>query len=249
MKSYSQAAVIVATTFFASVGVAAAQSEQEFVAAFSGQWFTFEPRFSTGSGNCTVIVDSAFDGSPGEVTTTGCAAPMSQIGGWRIESGRIVLLNANGSVITALGGNQRRITGDLEANGDGIILERAEGDGSTAALAGALRRHRCYYLGFTQSRASADQVSRPTFSGDNGAYRIVDVLVNLNVRAQPRRDAPSLGTVPSETSIRVNYCLQASDGVWCRAMFGEREGWLAKTAIRRDEWPVITYVAGLPETE
>jgi len=249
MKPVSRGAIIAATAFFASFGGAAAQSEQEFVAAFSGQWFAFEPRFSNGSGNCTVILDSAFDGSPGAVTTTGCAAPMSQIAGWRIESGRIVLVDASGSVITGLGGNQRRITGDLNSNGEGIVLERAEGDGSTAALASALSRHRCYYLGFTQSCASASQVSRPELTEENGAYGIVDVLVNLNVRAQPRRDAPSLGTVPSETSIRVNYCLQASDGIWCRAVFGEREGWLAKTAIRRDEWPIVTYVTGLSKTE
>ncbi|WP_102108652.1 SH3 domain-containing protein [Oceaniglobus roseus] len=151
-------------------------------------------------------------------------------------------------MVTALGGNQRRITGELEAGGAGIVLERADGDGSGTALSSALARHRCYYLGFTQDCAKPEQVSRPELTEGGGAYGVIDVLVNLNVRSQPRRDAPSLGIVPADTSIKVNDCLQASDGIWCRAAFGENEGWLAKTALRQQEWPIVTYVAGTPET-
>ncbi|HHX89670.1 MAG TPA: hypothetical protein GX700_07850, partial [Paracoccus sp.] len=62
--------------------------------------------------------------------------------------------------------------------------------------------------------------------------------------SQPRRDSAEIGTIPAGTCVRVDQCLNASDGLWCRAWFGETLGWLGKTALRQNEWPVVTYRAG-----
>jgi SH3-like domain-containing protein len=74
----------------------------------------------------------------------------------------------------------------------------------------------------------------------------IDVLVKLNVRNQPRRGAAVIGTVPPDSTVTVNACLTTSDGIWCRARFGDSMGWMAKSALRQGEWPVITYVNAGP---
>ena len=78
-------------------------------------------------------------------------------------------------------------------------------------------------------------------SAEDPAKGRVEILVNLNVRNQPRRDAPVVGILDKGLVITLDYCTSASDGVWCRAIFGTETGWLAKTALRQNEWPIVTY--------
>jgi SH3-like domain-containing protein len=61
----------------------------------------------------------------------------------------------------------------------------------------------------------------------------VQVLVNLNVRAEARDDAEVVGVVPSQTCVTTELCLTATDGAWCCAKFGERTGWMRKLALRQ----------------
>jgi SH3-like domain-containing protein len=77
-------------------------------------------------------------------------------------------------------------------------------------------------------------------AGDGSGARI-NVLVNLNARVEARDGAGILGVVPANTCIVADVCQEASDGVWCRARFGEDFGWLKKVALRQERWPVLTF--------
>lgn len=217
---------------------AGAQSRAEFVEAFSGDWFVFDDRFGN-AGTCAVTLSSDTADDALQAKAEDCTSPLDTVATWDIVDGRIVLMGVSGSPLAALGGNQRRITGESEETGRGLILERAAGDGSSAALNEALQRHRCLYVGYTQDCADEATLTTPEF--DSG-IATVETLVTLNARSQPRRDASIIGTVPGGTEIKVNDCTTASDGVWCRARFGDENAWLAKTALRQGEWPVVTYI-------
>jgi len=62
-----------------------------------------------------------------------------------------------------------------------------------------------------------------------------------NARALPRRDAAIVGNVATGTEVKLNQCLTASDGNWCRARVGDTSIWLAMTALRMEEWPIVTF--------
>lgn len=215
---------------------ALAQSEEELVAAFSGDWYVFDPAFRSGGAECKITLDPEM-----AATVSGCGAALIGIATWRIEDGQIMLADGADQVVAALGGNQQRITGTLVDSGQGLIVERAEGDGAAVAIRNALGRHRCYFIGFTRSCAGSDEMAAPQPSAEDPSLGRIEVLANLNVRTQPRRDAAVIGVVQEGTPVAVDYCTVASDGVWCRAVFGTQAGWLAKTALRQNEWPIITY--------
>lgn len=215
---------------------ALAQSEDELVTAFSGDWYVFDPAFRSGGGECKIALDREM-----AATVSGCGAALIGIATWRIEDGQIMLADEADQLVAAMGGNQQRITGTLADSGQGLIVERADGDGTAAAISNALGRHRCYFIGFTRTCAGPDVMAAPQPSAEDPSLGRIEVLANLNVRTQPRRDAAVIGVVQQGTPVAVDYCTVASDGVWCRAVFGTQAGWLAKIALRQNEWPIITY--------
>lgn len=236
----------------ASTGQAQDQDQSAFVKAFSGPWYMFDRAFATEGQVCAIALKP--EASPGsdrmQAEAANCIGPLSGLDGWGIAEGQLGLF-AGDTLLALLGGNQRRITGEAESDGAGLILERQQGSAEGAALTEALARHRCFFLGFGKDCASQDDLRRPQPkpAEDGTSTAQVSVLVNLNVRDQPRANAPVIGTVPGGSCVTVNYCTIASDGIWCRARFGEQAGWMRKTALRQDEWPVVTYTDGCAASE
>ncbi|QUJ77773.1 hypothetical protein KDD17_07475 [Sulfitobacter albidus] len=218
---------------------AQAQSQQELIDAFAGEWYIFDPAMRAGAEACNLTLTGTPKESLYPVSSVNCAVQFSKIDNWKIVNGQILLM-AGETQAAALGGNQFRVTGDLVGSPLALVIERAAGDGNSQKLAAALRRHKCYYAGFSQRCATPAELRAPEVPQDAG-FTTIETLANLNTRAQPRRDAPALGTVATGTQIKVNQCLTASDGPWCRARVGDQTIWLAMTAIRQDEWPVVTY--------
>ncbi|MDR9393812.1 AprI/Inh family metalloprotease inhibitor [Roseovarius sp. SYSU LYC5161] len=230
-----------ALPFFAQGALA--QTEEELRQAFSGAWFAFEDSYSDGNGPCRIYLSNESVSDDGTLllkgATEGCAAPLTEEISWRVESGKILLETSSGQQVAALGGNPQRLSGDYVRPPNALVLERQSGSGAKADLTAAIKLHGCYYLGFTQDCAEPSATEAPAF--EDGLARI-KVLVNLNARSQPRRDAQVIGTIPAESEVTVNACLTTSDGIWCRAQFNEANGWMAKSAMRAGEWPVITFV-------
>ncbi|WP_299561417.1 hypothetical protein [uncultured Sulfitobacter sp.] len=228
--------VIVAAVLMHIPKLAGAQTVEEFRTAFSGEWYSFEPAYSTGDAPCMVSLPAPTDA---KVSAANCIDPVSETARWRIEEGQIVLLTDDGKQLGSLGGNQFRISGSLPS-GDPFILERREGTSLTRAMSAAIAKHKCIFKGYSDDCVVQSDLALPEFSDGVGE---VSTLTALNVRAQPRGDASIIGSLPEKVCLKVNACLRASDGFWCRARFGETDGWIAKTAIRSGEWPVMTYVA------
>jgi hypothetical protein len=99
----------------------------------------------------------------------------------------------------------------------------------------------CFYSGFTSKCVDAAQAAPPAPEGAS-----VQVLVNLNVRAEARDDAEVVGVVPSQTCVTTELCLTATDGAWCCAKFGERTGWMRKLAVRQNRWAIVTFDNSCP---
>ena len=227
------------------VGSAAAQSEGEFIKAFSGEWYVFDRSMQDSGQTCSITLSAEAEAGVLPARAAGCATPLDNAAAWMIDSGRIVVSDGT-APIAVLGGNQFRVTGELAGSDKTVVMERSDGDGSSARLAAALSRHKCYFLGFTQECAESEALRLPKVDEEAG-FVAVETLANLNARAQPRRDAATLGKIAAGTEVKVNQCLTASDGNWCRARVGESAIWLAMTALRMDEWPIVTYrVAQLP---
>ncbi len=214
-----------------------AQTVTEFRTAFSGDWYSFEPSYSTEAAPCTVTLPVSTETS---VTAKNCVSPIDEMAQWRIEEGQIVLSTKDGNQLGSLGGNQFRISGTLPS-GSPLILERRNGTELTRAMSAAIAKHKCIFKGYTSDCVEQSDLALPMIADGVGE---VTILTALNVRAQPRGDASIIGSLPEKVCLKVNSCLRASDGFWCRARFGETDGWVAKTAIRSSEWPVMTYVAG-----
>lgn len=225
-----------------TTGTASAQSEDELVQAFSGDWIVFDPAFSTDDAPCRIRLENTASAESGWRSSdigANCAASIAPQASWRIEEGKIILRAPDGGRLAELGGEPARLTGDFSGTPDAIILEREAGSGAKAALVRAIGRHRCYFLGYTDTCAPAAATQRPDLSEGTAT---INVLVDLNVRSQPRREASTIGAVPAGSEVTVNLCFLTSDGIWCRAQFGEQAGWMAKSAVRQDEWPVLTFV-------
>ncbi|KAF0676067.1 AprI/Inh family metalloprotease inhibitor [Profundibacterium mesophilum] len=222
---------------------AGAQSAQEFIAALSGSWYAFDPAYSSGDGPCRIDL-APEPGADGQYTAMpeGCADIFAAAESWSIDNANLMLADAQGRTLAQLGGNQARITGLASQSGRGVILERAEGDAHAQFLSNALRRHTCFYLGTSAECSDTQDRDRPVFDDDGTAQ--VELSVNLTAYSQPRRGSASLGVISQGNCVIVDQCLAASDGLWCRARFGETEAWLGKAAVRQAEWPIVTYVNG-----
>ncbi|WP_176440915.1 SH3 domain-containing protein [Oceanicola sp. 22II-s10i] len=220
-----------------------AQSVQEFVKAFSGQWYVFDPAYASAKDPCAISLEDTGEGEPVryKAASSNCVTPVSGLKKWYIDEGMLHLLDASDSVIIRLGGNQSRITGEIEGTQRAVIVERAAGSQETAALAEAIRKHRCIYVGFTSDCAKKEDLAEPAMTEDGGVYASVGIVARMNVRSQPRSDATVIGVLNEGICLKVNFCTTASDGIWCRARFGEDAGWVRKTALRQSEWPVMTF--------
>jgi hypothetical protein len=80
----------------------------------------------------------------------------------------------------------------------------------TAAMLDAARRAGgCFCSGITSKCVDAAQAAPPAPEGAS-----VQVLVNLNVRAEARDDAEVVGVVPSQACVTTELCMTATDGAW-----------------------------------
>lgn len=235
MKPFCLLAVSIALLFSAP---ALAQSQADFVKAFSGDWQTYDRAMATGSGFCQLDLSSKARDSRMAATAKDCAVPLASTASWAIEGSQLALYDGDGKVLVKLGGNQKRITGTAGA-GMPIVLERAGGDGTATALMAAYNASGCYYLGYSQKCANKAELAEPTPAPSGGIH--VHVEVNLNVHSEPRGDASTVGRVPAGSCVAVETCVVASDGPWCRAKFGDETGWLRKFTLRQNRWPVVTY--------
>jgi hypothetical protein len=234
-----------------------AQENKDFYEAFSGEWIVFDPAFSAGASPCSIVLETSGQAEASQpeaqkrlnAATENCAPPIATVVGWGIDENQLALFSETGQVAARLGGNPTRITGDLQSSTDSIVLDRANGGQFQIDFAKALSRHNCIYLGYSSECASTEQLQVPKFDADDSENAQVKVLVELNVREQPRRDATVLGKVPAASCLTLNFCSVTGDGIWCRATFGETEGWLSKSAVRQSEWPVTTFVNGCDDAQ
>ncbi|MEH6647816.1 hypothetical protein [Sulfitobacter sp.] len=240
MTFFSRTILNIAASIFIA-GSASAQSESDFIAAFSGDWYVFDSSVRTGQDICGLNLSGKKAGENQLLTTKGCTAPLSEANQWAISEGRIII-SKDATQMAVLGGSQFRVTGDMANSKKSIVIERAQGDGNSAKIAAALRKHTCYFLGFTQKCAVAEDLKVPETSGETKENEI-EVLVTLIARAQPRRDASAVGNIAQGTTVKINQCLTASDGPWCSAVIGETIIWLGMTAVRLNEWPILTFRA------
>ena len=216
-----------------------AQSEAEFVEVLAGQWEVYDDGYAVDGKHCVITLKNTKVESDYELSVESCGLELGMLTSWRIADGQLGLV-ADGTMIASLGGNQFRMSGSSNI-GAPVILDRV---GETAAMDRILAAYKasgCYYLGFTSTCVDEAQLAKPAIPPDGSAARI-GILVNLNVRAEAREDANVVGVVPANSCIATEVCATASDGVWCRARFGEVSGWLKKLALRQERWPVVTFV-------
>lgn len=219
---------------------ASAQSEADFIAAFSGEWKIFDDSFGAGGQQCVLRLKKDKQDTNYQLGMAHCGGELAQVTRWGISDSQLALFDDGGLVLARMGGNQRRMTGTT-ATGKPIIFDRADAPGLATLLQAAVKASGCYFLGFADKCATEAELARPMAADPQGENKI-KVVVNLNVRAEARDDANVVGIVPQNSCVAVESCLTASDGVWCQAQFGEKKGWLRKVALRQNKWPIVTFV-------
>lgn len=232
--------IIIALVALAGAGVlpVEAQSQADFVKAFSGRWQVYDQQAASGPALCALDFASTGKGTTLPVTVAGCKGPLAKVQSWSIEGSQLVLTDDQQAQVVRLGGNQKRVTG-ATASGVPVILERAGGDGNAATLQAAYNASGCYYLGYTRVCAPRSELAVPA-PGPDGRTQI-QLLANLNVHSEPRADANLVGATKQGTCVAVQQCTMASDGPWCEAKFGNVTGWLRKLTMRQNRWPVVTF--------
>lgn len=216
---------------------AAAQSEADFIKAFAGEWQIYDDAFATNAQNCRLTLLTDADTDRYKLENRSCSGELATVSRWGIADGQMVIL-AGTDIIATLGGSQHRMSGTSKA-GRPLVLERVAAAAIVTPLHAAYTASGCYYLGFSDRCAPESELAKP--SAQDGNARI-NVVVNLNARAEAREDANIIGVVPANSCVVTDTCITASDGVWCRAQFGDRSGWLRKLALRQNRWPVVTFV-------
>lgn len=225
------------TTVAAALAASTALSQEAaLLEAFSGQWYSFEPRMGAAAQQTCALILSTQPSPQGglQAAAQNCAPPLDQVALWGIIDGKIRLVGAGGQ-IAALGGHQQRMSGEMGPAAAPIVLERAQGDANAQALSKAIGTYRCLFAGYSNTCAGADQVQMAE------APTQIVTLVDLNMRDQPRADAPVQKVLPRQTIAPVDTCLLTADGPWCRALFEGESAWVARNALRQDTWPVLTY--------
>jgi hypothetical protein len=221
---------------FSLPALAQAPTMEQFVEAFGGTWQIVDDRYATPPAACQVAL-GATSATSGRyaVQLGGCRGELALVDSWGISNDQMALFDVSGQVIARLGGNQARVSG-TSAAGSPMILEKVGVPGPAAMLEAARRASGCFYAGFTSRCAADAELAKPA-----GEAPRVQVLVNLNIRSEARDDASIIGVVPAASCVTTELCMTATDGVWCRANFGERAGWLRKLALRQNRWPVVTF--------
>lgn len=218
---------------------AAAQSEADFVAAFAGEWRIHDEAFAQGVQICRITLTDQAEAGRYKLDKQTCGGDITAVTAWGISEGQMALF-AGEEVAVTLGGTQRRMSGATKSGG-AVVLDRVGVAGIADQLQAARQAAGCYYLGFTNRCAVEADLAKPSEPGADQPAR-VNVIVNLNARAEARDDASVIGVIPVNSCVATSACVTASDGVWCRAEFGERAGWLRKLAVRQNRWPVVTFV-------
>ncbi len=221
-----------------------AQDEAAFVKAFAGQWQVFDSLYAVGGKRCQIDLQTATEGDHHALKVTSCGLELGELTGWKIDNQHLLLLAGDAPAVV-LGGNQHRVSGD-SALGAPIVLDRVGDKGLMDQLEAARKASGCYYLGFTATCADDSQLTKPAVPADGSGAR-VNVLVNLSARDQARDDAAVVGVVPANTCIVTDACVDTADGVWCRAKFKDRVGWLRKLALRQGKWAVVTFANQCPK--
>lgn len=235
VRSLFCAVLFSAYSMSAMVSTAQENSNNKFFIAFSGDWFSFDPKMTNGD-RCSITLSTHIDTvNSRKATSNGCVAPLDAINGWQIVEGQIRLMKEERVQLTT-GGNQFRLSGEDE-DGKSVILERAAGDNNSQSVRSAIAKYRCIYKGFTDKCATSNELAPPSRDGAE-----LETLVNLNIRAQPRVDSSILGVVPKGSKLTTSQCIVTTDGYWCKAQFGEDFGWFTRTALRDETWPVMTVV-------
>jgi hypothetical protein len=221
-----------------SVPPARAQSQPEFVNAFSGNWQVYEQRLSTTSAGCRLELSGLARGTRLSLATSDCVPPLSSASSWSIEGSQLVLYDAQDRPLVKLGGNQRRVTGTTTTDLP-LVLERAGGDGTSTKLQALYNAGGCYYLGYTQTCAPRSELAEPAPAPDGRIQ--IGLLANLGVHSEPRGDSDLVGTAQRGSCIVVDACTMASDGPWCRAKFSSTTGWLRKLTVRQNRWAIVAF--------
>jgi uncharacterized protein YraI len=215
---------------------AAAQNQADFVKAFAGEWQIYDDSFASDAQNCRLKLLAEAEADRYKLEARSCSGELANVARWGIADGQMILL-AGAEPVATLGGSQHRMSGTSKA-GKPLVLERVTAAAIVTPLHSALQVSGCYYLGFTDRCSAESELAKPP--AQDGTARI-NVLVNLNARAEARDDANIIGVVPANSCVVADACVTASDGVWCRAQFGDRTGWLRKLVLRQNRWPVVTF--------
>jgi len=240
MKMTLKLLLIVAGAMTCLPGAAVPQSKTEFIQAFTGDWTSFDPRFAKDK-PCIVTLAVELETQKLHATANHCLGEIAAIAAWDIVDGKLVIAGQNDSEIARLGGSQQRMTGEL-TNGTGVVLERGI-DQYRAISGGDIRSGACLYFGYTASCSAPGYVETPINPGPNDLISLT-TLVDLQSRATPRPGAAEINVVPRKTCVKVNGCVTASDGLWCEIEYTGVTGWVRQQAIRKDTWPVLTFIEG-----
>lgn len=238
--------MIAAFAVLAIVSPGNAQSPAAFVEAFAGNWQIYDSSFSAGDGKCSLALSKSGGSDRFDVTRANCGGDLADVAKWGVVENQLAFTDAGGLVKVRLGGNQRRMTGTT-VSGKPVIFDRVGADGLASQLEAAAKSTGCIYLGFTDKCAPGSELTNPL--SNPSSDKRVQVVVNLNARAEARDDAEVIGVVPRDSCVAVETCLTAADGAWCQAKFGERAGWLRKLALRRERWPIVTFVNTCPDAK
>lgn len=214
---------------------ALAQSQAEFVAAFSGDWMIFDPIYGDRE-RCLVSLGTFKKGERYTANTVNCQEPVSSITSWTIADSQLHFFTADGVLMVRLGGNQRRLSGETFEDA-GIVMERPGAFQPSA-------EPNCVYRGYATDCATDQDLRKPIETSDLSQEAPVRVLVKLNLRREPRPDAEILSQLSPQVCVQINQCLTASDGNWCKASVDSQSGWIVQEAIRQDKWRTLTFAPG-----
>ncbi|NVO27622.1 hypothetical protein HJ526_09345 [Donghicola sp. C2-DW-16] len=224
----------------AAAGPAMSQSAADYLQAFSGEWYSFDRARAQNGGVCRVDLTTEPMGNALVAKAENCGAGMDLLGAWGIVDGQIAMLSDDQRVLALMGGNQVRMTGDDLSSRRSLILERRQPSGFVVSLQQAIKSQNCLYIGYTADCSNKEDVS-PLLSAKADAQVHLQTATRVNLREQPRRDAPVSLVLDRLTKADATECLTATDGIWCKVTVGETSGWLARNAIRQKKWAVTTF--------
>lgn len=222
---------------------APAQTMSELLSAFSGEWYSFDRARAQDGGVCQITLTDTPLGKALEAKADSCGGGLDLLEAWGITDGQIALISADQRVLALMGGNQTRMTGDDLSSGRSLILERRQPSGFVISLQQAIKSQSCLYVGYTAACAEKSEVT-PLLAAKPDAPVVLETVTRVNLREQPRRDAPVALVLDRLTNVNATECLTATDGIWCKVTVGETTGWLARNGLRQKKWAVTTFAVG-----